>query len=83
MADGPHTPWWRTTTAVLLATVAAMGALFLLEEHWRHAFGVLPYLLLLACPLMHLFHKHGRHRGHAHRTPDAGSDPSGKPGDTQ
>jgi hypothetical protein len=26
-------------------------------------FGALPYLLLLACPLLHLLH-HGRHGGH-------------------
>jgi hypothetical protein len=24
--------------------------------------GLAPYLLLLACPLMHLFHVHGGHR---------------------
>ena len=28
-----------------------------------HALGALPYLLLLACPLMHLFMHHG-HGGH-------------------
>ena len=37
---------------------------FLLTEHQAHAVQVLPYLLLLACPLMHLFHRHGGHRGH-------------------
>ncbi len=36
---------------------------FVLREHWGHALGLLPYLLLLACPLMHLFHGHGHH-GH-------------------
>ena len=30
------------------------------REHWGHALGTLPYLLILACPLMHLF----MHRGH-------------------
>ena len=29
-------------------------------EHWAHALGVLPYLIILACPLMHLF-MHGGH----------------------
>jgi hypothetical protein len=24
----------------------------------------LPLALLLACPLLHMFHGHGRHRGH-------------------
>lgn len=36
-------------------------AFYLLREHWGHALGVLPYLLLLACPLLHLF-GHGGHR---------------------
>lgn len=34
---------------------------FLFTEHRAHFFGILPYLLLLACPLMHLFHRHGGH----------------------
>ncbi|CAG0987699.1 hypothetical protein BURK2_02201 [Burkholderiales bacterium] len=42
---------------------AAIAAFFLFTEHRAHLFGVLPYLLLLACPLMHLFH-HGGHGGH-------------------
>lgn len=41
----------------------AVGGLLLLTEHRAHALGALPYLLLLACPLMHLFMHHG-HRGH-------------------
>ncbi|WP_423246405.1 DUF2933 domain-containing protein [Methylococcus sp. ANG] len=43
---------------------------FLWTEHRAHLLGVLPYLLLLACPLMHLF-MHGGHRsGHGTGTPD-------------
>ena len=42
----------------------AVGAFFLLTEHRAHLFGALPYLLLLACPLMHLFHGHGAHGAH-------------------
>ena len=40
----------------------AIAAFFLLSEHRAHVFGVLPFLLLLACPLLHFF-MHGR-RGH-------------------
>ena len=47
----------------LLAIVSA-GLFWLLREHWNHALGALPYLLFLACPLMHLFHHHGQ--GHDH-----------------
>ncbi len=42
----------------------AVAAFFLWSEHRAHLMGVLPYLLLLACPLMHLFHHHGHHVGH-------------------
>ncbi|MBX6370611.1 MAG: DUF2933 domain-containing protein [Rhodospirillales bacterium] len=35
-------------------------------EHTAHVFGALPYLLLLACPLLHLFHHGGHGREHHH-----------------
>lgn len=41
----------------------SVAAYFLWTEHRAHLMGALPYLLLLACPLMHLFHHHG-HGGH-------------------
>jgi hypothetical protein len=50
---------------IWLATgcLAAFALAALVIDHWAHALGVLPYLLLLACPLMHLIHK--GHRGHS------------------
>ena len=42
--------------------VAAIGA-YLLWTHTGHVLAAAPYLLLLACPLMHLF---GHHHGHSH-----------------
>lgn len=39
-----------------------VAAYFLYTEHRAHLVAVLPYLLLAACPLMHLFHHHGGHR---------------------
>ncbi|WP_375738664.1 DUF2933 domain-containing protein [Pseudomonas boanensis] len=44
----------------------AIAGFFLLSEHRAHVLGILPYLLLAACPLMHLFMHHG-HGGHRHR----------------
>lgn len=41
-----------------------VGAFYVLREHWGHMAGLLPYLPLLACPLLHLFHGHGGHGGH-------------------
>jgi hypothetical protein len=59
---------------IAAAMTALIGAFFLLREHWGHVAGYWPYLLLLACPVMHLFHGHGGHGGHGHR--DAGASPS-------
>lgn len=50
-------------TKWVLTAFIAIALFFLLTEHRAHLFGVLPYLLLFACPLMHLFHGHGHH-GH-------------------
>ena len=47
-----------------------IAAYFLLTEHRAHVFQYLPFLLVLACPLMHFFHGHGDHRG---------TDPKGSP----
>lgn len=44
----------------------AIAAFFLLSEHRAHALGLLPYLLLLACPLLHIFMHRGHGRGHRH-----------------
>lgn len=49
-------------TALLM--VALVGGFYLLREHWDHVAGNWVYLLLLACPLIHMFHGHGCHGGH-------------------
>lgn len=47
------------------AIFAAMALFFLWQEHRAHLLGALPWLFLLACPLMHRFmhHGHGSHAG--------------------
>lgn len=45
-----------------------IAAFFLITEHAAHLFGILPYLLLLACPLLH-FGMHGRHRHKGEHAP--------------
>lgn len=52
---------------LMAASLTVIVVFFILREHWAHALGFAPYLLLLACPLMHLFHGHGGHEGHDHR----------------
>lgn len=54
---------------VLLGFLLIAG-FFLFTEHRAHLLGFLPYLLFLACPLMHLFH-HG-HGHHGNGTPNSG-----------
>jgi hypothetical protein len=47
--------------------MGAVAAWYLWAEHRAHLLGALPYLILLACPLMHVFmHRghHGRHHEH-------------------
>lgn len=64
--DEARTDATRTRTKWAFIAFAAVAAFFLLTEHRAHVFGILPYLLLLACPLLHLFMhgKHGKHGGH-------------------
>lgn len=53
----------RARTAWVLAAFLLIAGFFLVTEHTAHYFGLLPFLLLAACPLLHLF-SHGRHGGH-------------------
>jgi hypothetical protein len=55
--------WLWSPTRLALLGFLAIAAFFLITEHRAHFFGILPYLLLLACPLLHLF-MHGKHGGH-------------------
>lgn len=47
---------------VMLGFLVVIGVL-LFTEHRAHALGILVWLPLLACPLMHIFMHHG-HSGH-------------------
>ncbi|HZR02586.1 MAG TPA: DUF2933 domain-containing protein [Burkholderiales bacterium] len=61
---------WQPKAKWVLIGFLAVGAFFLISEHQAHALGLLPFLILLACPLMHLFmhHGHGSHGGDGERT---------------
>lgn len=76
-AAGPDgTPsWWRTRTWIAVLGFALIAAFYVLRERWGHLFGALPYLLLLACPLMHLF----MHPGHHHHGSGTGATPDTRP----
>ena len=57
--------FWRSRYAIGLLVMGAVAAYVLLSEHRAYFFGALPFLVLLACPLMHVFMhgSHGRHGG--------------------
>jgi hypothetical protein len=57
-----HIPTW-------LYVVFAAAMIVALIFHWQHILLYAPYLFILACPLMHLFHGHGGH-DHSHKHKD-------------
>lgn len=53
----PRSAWTVAAIACLL-----MAAAYVVILHWQHVLPVVPVVILLLCPLIHLFH----HRGHRH-----------------
>ena len=56
---------WRLPLWLGFCMFLAIAVFFLWEEHRAHILGVLPYAVLLLCPLIHIFMHHG-HSGHDH-----------------
>ena len=57
-------PRLRSPAGIFMLVAAAVGGYYLLTEHFTHVTQAIPYLFLLACPLMHVFghsHEHGKH----------------------
>lgn len=59
------TSFWTSPPGWAALGLIGAASYFLLLEHRTHLFAALPYLILLACPLMHIFMH--RHHGHSHR----------------
>jgi hypothetical protein len=66
MNSDADVPWWRRFSIIVLFGFLAVGGFYLFTEHRAHLYGALPYVLLLLCPLMHLFHRHGNNQ-HSHQ----------------
>jgi hypothetical protein len=66
--------FWRSRAFLVFLGFGAIALVLLWEEHRAHILGALPYLLLLACPLMHMF-MHGGH-GHGSHHRDEGEPPA-------
>lgn len=56
----------RKRALIAFCVLLVPAGFYLFAEHRAHLFGVLPYLLLALCPLMHLF----MHRNHTHGSSD-------------
>jgi hypothetical protein len=64
--DGGARGFFHSRANLALIGFLAIGGFFLVTEHRAHLIpylGYWPFLLILACPLMHLF-MHGGHGGH-------------------
>ena len=69
--------WLRLPSGLILLAFLAIAAFFLITEHRAHIFGILPFVLLLLCPVLHLF-MHGRHgSGHVDHGQDQSRLPQG------
>lgn len=66
---------------LVLVAFLAIAGFYLITEHTAHVFGVLPFLLLAACPLLHMFmhggHGDGHGSGHQHTGGRARPDETG------
>lgn len=67
--ESPAPAFWGSRYFFGLIILGAIGLFLLMSEHRAHVLGALPLLLLLACPLMHVF-MHGGHGGHGHAQDD-------------
>lgn len=64
-----HTPSHGWRYGVGAAVGIGIIAVLIYTGHGAHLLGALPYLFLLACPLLHIF-MHGGHGGHNHNKSD-------------
>lgn len=59
---------WSAVTKIVFVGFSLIAATLIIYEHRLHVLGFLPFLFLLACPLMHVF----MHHGHGHGDGDRG-----------
>ncbi|EGM70167.1 DUF2933 domain-containing protein [Shewanella sp. HN-41] len=74
MAKQRRSFWFTPQGWAAIGMIAAVSY-FLFMEHRQHLFEFLPLLILLACPLMHVFmhHGHRHHNDDPHRADKDGS----------
>jgi hypothetical protein len=74
---------WNQISKYVFWGFVLIAAYFLITEHRAHVVQYLPFLLLAACPLMHLFHGHGGHGGHGGDAAPKNEGQSGKRPDSE
>lgn len=62
-------------TNITMWLFLAFISYFLITEHWAHIVPYLPWVILLACPFLHLF----MHGGHGHGTGHGDDDKQNSP----
>lgn len=75
----PDDRYRRVSRYVFFGFIAVAGY-FVLVEHRAHLAPYLPFLLLAACPLMHLFHHGGHKHGGGDDSDSQPRPPSSTPG---
>lgn len=63
--EEPRPSFFASRAFLVFLGFAAIALVLLWQEHQAHILGAIPYLFILACPLMHIF-LHGGHDGHGH-----------------
>ena len=67
MAGSKHEPTTgcgrQSSWSWIFVAFGLMAVVLLWQEHRAHMLGLIPYLILLASPLMHLLHHHGHRHG--------------------
>lgn len=57
---------WSSRVTWVALGLAAVAAYFVIAGHAGYLVAILPWLLLAACPLMHVFMHRGHHGSHGH-----------------
>ncbi|MEX1670251.1 DUF2933 domain-containing protein [Zhongshania guokunii] len=70
------TSFWFTPKGLAAMGLIGAASYFLLMEHRQHVWQYLPFLIILACPFMHIF----MHGGHGHGDNGHGGQ---EPGETE
>ncbi|MGR6616626.1 MULTISPECIES: DUF2933 domain-containing protein [Pseudomonas] len=80
MSNEKSSFWWSPKGLAALGLIGAVSY-FLLMEHRQHVFVFLPFLIILLCPLMHIF-MHGGHGGHGGHEQGGADTPKTMSGDS-